>query len=182
MECLENGDFITQLCQVSSTGQAGGARTGDSDLLAVGSGLFDLVFHVFTMPVGNETFQTTDAHGLGLDATDALAFALVLLRTDTTGDCGQSVGGGDNLVSTFKIAFHDLSDEVGDLDVNGAARYAGHMLAVQAAGSFVLCHFYSITSSNFQVVLVTNVGILRRHRVLFRAHIRHNNASPFFLT
>ena len=179
MECLENGDFITQLCQVSSTGQAGGARTGDSDLLAVGSGLFDLVFHVFTMPVGNETFQTADAHGLGLDAADALALALVLLGTDTTGDSGQSVGAGDDLISFLKFTSNDLLDEVGDLNVNGAAGHTGHVLAVQAASCFVLCHFYSVTGSDFQEVLITNQGILRGHRVLFRTHIRHNNTISF---
>ena len=110
--------MIALLCQVGSSGHAGRAGTDDSDLVAVGLSLLGHSIDILTIPVSNETLQTADGNGLTLDAADALRLALALLGADTAGQSGQSIGGGDDLVSGLEVAFLHLSDELGDADIN----------------------------------------------------------------
>ena len=49
---------------------------------------------VLAVPVGHKALQTADANGLALDAADALALALALLRADTAADGGQGSWSG----------------------------------------------------------------------------------------
>ena len=103
---------------------------------------------------------------------------LALLRAYATADSGQAVGGKNDSVSALKVLFNDLSEELGDSNVYGAARNAGHILAVEAAGSFVHCHLLGVAGSYFEEVLVAHIRCLFGHRSLSSGHISHFYLPP----
>ena len=70
--------------------------------------------YVVAVPVGDKALETANADGLALDAADALAFALVLLRADTAADGGQRAGLSDHMVSSLKITLGHMLDEAGN--------------------------------------------------------------------
>ena len=109
-----DGDLVAQLCQVARDGQAGGASADDSDLVAIGRGGGGLGMYVVAVPVGNKALQAANADGLALDAADALAFTLVLLRADTAADGGQRAGLRNDVVGGLKVALGDVLDEAGN--------------------------------------------------------------------
>jgi len=114
MQGFVDGNLVAQLGQITRNGQTGGAGTDDRDLVAVGRGGGGFGMYVVAVPVGNKALQTTDADSLALDAADALAFALVLLRADTSADGGQRAGLGNHVVGGLKVALGDMLDEAGD--------------------------------------------------------------------
>ena len=69
--------------------------------------------YVVAVPVGDKALETANADGLALDAADALAFALVLLRADTAADGGQRAGLGNYVVGGLKVALGDVFDKAG---------------------------------------------------------------------
>ena len=173
MQSFEHGDSVALLGQLSSSGHACRAGTDNSDLDAVG---FDLLGHgvdVLTVPVSCETLQTADGNGLTLDAADAVALTLALLGADTAGQGGQSVGGGDDLVSSLEIAFLDLADELGDADINGAAADTLGVLALQAAVGFLDSLLGGVAQGDFLKVAGTDLGILLGHGGLLQRHVSH---------
>lgn len=91
---------------------AGGAGADDGDLDAVALGLLGHLVDILAIPVGDKALQPADGDRLALHAAHALALALRLLRADTAGQGGQSIRGGDDLVSAEKIALGDLCDEL----------------------------------------------------------------------
>ena len=125
MQGLVNGDLVAQLGQVAGDGQAGGTSADDSHLVAVGGGGNRLGMYVVAVPVRNKALQTADADGFALDAADALALALMLLRADTAADGGQRTGLGNHVIGGLKIALGDVLDEAGNIDLNRAAAAGG---------------------------------------------------------
>ena len=89
------------------------------------------------MPIRHETLQSANAHGLALDTSDALGFALFFLRTYTAADGGEAGGFADDLISGFKVPLPDLLNEGGDVDVHGTARHTGGILAVETPSGLV---------------------------------------------
>ena len=60
------------------------------------------------VPIGHESFQSTNSHRFTFYTADAAAFTLCLLRTYTTTNCRQRTGLLNDLISSFKILFKDV--------------------------------------------------------------------------
>ena len=123
------------------------------------------------VPVGNKALETADADRLTLDAAGADALALSLLRTYTAADRRQRGREADDLVCAFKVALGNLGDKFGDMNVDGAAVHTGTVLAAEAALCLVDGGLLGIAERDLLKVLVADIGCLRRHRILLRAHI-----------
>ena len=182
MEGFEHGYFVALLCQIPCAGKCGGTGADDSNLFAVGGRLFGQLIAVFHIPIGNEAFQTTDGNSLALHASDAFGFALAFLRTNTTADRGQSVCGGNHLISRHKIALCNLCDEFGDAYINGTAAHAGLMLTVQASLRFFDCHFLGIAEGNLFKVFISYIRCLFGHLDFFQTHICHDTVPPYLIS
>ena len=170
MQSLKDRDVVALLDEVAGAGEAARAGADDRDLVAVGFhlGLLD-GGAVLEVEVGDETLQAADGDGLALYAADALALALALLRTDTTADGSEGVGGGDDLVSGLKVADLDLGDEVRDADVDRAALDALGVLAGQAAHGLLTGDLGAVSERDLVEVLGADDGVLLRHGVLGHA-------------
>ena len=114
MQGFVDGNLVAQLGQIARDGQARGAGANDSDLVAIGRGGGGLGMYVVAVPVGDKALETANADGLALDAADALALALVLLRADTSADGGQCAGLRNDVVGGLKVALGDVLDEAGN--------------------------------------------------------------------
>ena len=178
MKRLEDGDIVALLGEVARAGQAARAGADNRDLMAVRDGLGGGLLHVGVVPVGNKAFEAANADRLTLDAADALALALRLLRADAAADGGQRGGLVDDLIGALVVLLGDLLDELGDLHLHGAARDTGMILAVEAAGGFVERLLLGVAEGDLQEVFVADVGVLRGHLVLFQTHIRHLTGPP----
>ncbi|CDE80482.1 unknown [Ruminococcus sp. CAG:353] len=139
MERLEYSYLVASLCQVACTGKTCRTCADNSNSLAVGSGHLRLALEVCVVIVSCKSFQTADSYSLALLSSYALALALVLLGAYTTADCGEGAGLGDNAVSALKVTVSDLLDKAGDINIYGAARNAGHSLAVETSLCLVNC-------------------------------------------
>ena len=174
VEGFKNGDVVAHLAEVARTGEGGGAGADDGDTVTVGFGDLDrLLVFLAHVVVCDKALQTADADRLALDASDTLALALLLLRANTAADCGQRIGGGDDLICCVEVALCDLGDEFGDAHGYGAAGAAGHIVAIEAALCFVYRHFGSVAESYLVKILIANQRLLFGHRVLFHLHISH---------
>ena len=171
MQRLEHRDLIALLGQIAGAGQARGAGTDDSHLVAVGGGLGGRLGAVGVVPVGHKALQTADTHGIALLAADAVHFALALLRAHTAAHGGQGAGLVDHLIGTLVVLLHDLLDELGDAHIDGTAVHAGMVLAVQAAGGLVQRLLLGVAQSHLQEVLVADLRVLRGHLVLIQTHV-----------
>ncbi len=92
----------------------------------------------FPFVVGGKTFQIADGYRLLVHLQmDTFGFALLLLRTDATADCGQCTGFFQGLGSFEEFAALDVLDEAGDVDAYGTTFRTSGVGAVQA--TFGLC-------------------------------------------
>ena len=178
MQRLKQGHRIALLGKQRRAGQAGRAGADDSDLDAIGLSLFRHGVDVLAVPVGDKALQTADGDRLALHAAHALGLALRLLRTDTAGERGQRVRGGDDLIGRSEIALGDLGNELGDADVDRAAADAGHLRAVETAERLVKRGLFGIACCNLVKVVCAYFGCLGGHFVLFGAHVRHIILPP----
>ena len=88
---------------------------------------------VVALPVGGKALQVTNSHcGLFHLQADALALALLLLRTHATTHCWQRTGLLEGCGSLSKLATLDVLDEFGDVDAHWAASDALWIGAVEA--------------------------------------------------
>jgi hypothetical protein len=129
-------------------------------------------FAVSIVPVCNESFKTADTNGLTLDTANALGLTLCFLGANTAANCGKAGGLVNYLVCALEVALFDSIDEFGNMYIYRATCYARHMLAGEATKRLVDCHFFCITCCYLKEVSRANVGILMRHRILFKTHIR----------
>ena len=127
-----------------------------------------------------EALQTADADGLALDAAHALALALLLLRADAAADGGQGAVLEDLVVSALEVLLTDAGDELRDLDIDRAAGHAGRARAIQAAVGLIDRHLDGVAKRDFFKILIADVRVLLRDRILFGRHIRHDYFSSFF--
>ena len=166
-----HGYLVAHLRQIARAGQTRRTCADHGDLVAVLRRRRHLLGGMFAMPVGNEALQTADADGFALDAANALAFALGFLRAYATADRRQGRLLIQHFERAFDILFGDLRDERGNIDAYRTGRYAGMILAVQAAPCFVNRHIIGITRCNLFKNLVAIVRRQRRHRALGHGHI-----------
>ena len=114
--------------------QAVGPRPDDGHAVAVALRRAErLLVGVVKLPVADEALEFADGYRLGLDAQDAGALALRLLRAYAAADGGQRAVAGDDVGRTAEFAGVQRGDEVGNVDVDGAGRHAARIAAVQAA-------------------------------------------------
>ena len=170
VEGFENGDIIAQFGEVGSTGQSGRTGADDGDFVPVRCcddccrGLTR-----FAGPVGDEAFEFADGDTFALDAEDAAAFTLRLLRADTSADGGQRRIFCDDRSGSGEVAVLDFFDEFRNLDADGTGAHAARILAMQAAGS--LQHRF------FDIVSVADLFEIGRPD--FRILLPYRNSSYF---
>ena len=111
-------------------------------------------------PVGDETLQLADGHGLELDAEHAAAFALGLLRADAAAHGGQRTVAGDDFRRGGEFTFSHFRDEARDIDAYGAGAHAARVLAMQAAGGLQLRFFGVVAVAHFFKIGRADLGIL----------------------
>ena len=180
--CLVQGfkdlDIIAHFGQIAGAGQAGRTGADDGDLFALLlRRALGLDAH-FPGGIGHVTLQLADGDRLALDAPDALAFALGLLRTYTSADGRQGGGFADDIVSGLHVAFFYLRDKAGDIDRYGASLHAAGVLAVQAAKGFFFRLFFIVSQTYFFKIGGTHLGVLLPDRDLFH-HIHCHFKIPF---
>ena len=180
VEVLIDGHVVAELGQVARAGEAGRAGADDGDAVAVRGDLLGHLVGVLAVPVGDEALQTADADGLALDAAHALALALLLLRADAAADGGQGAVLEDLVVSALEVLLTDAGDELRDLDIDRAALHAGRARAIQAAVGLIDRHLDGVAKRDFFKILIADVRVLLRDRILFGRHIRHDYFSSFF--
>ena len=130
-EGLEDGDVKAVSGELAGAGDAGRAGAHDGDLLAVLGGHLGLGGKLGL--VAEEALELADGHRVALLAADALALALVLLRAHAAADGGEHRVLADDVQRLAELLLADLLDELGDVDVDGAAVNAERLLAVHAA-------------------------------------------------
>ena len=174
VEGFEDGDIITHFAKIACAGQPGGTGADHRHTMSVrgrngnrGLVLFGIVI------VSNEAFKPADGNTLALFATDAFAFALLLLGADTPADSREGVSGGEDVVGGVKITLNNLGDELGDADRNRAAGAAEGVFAVQATVCLGNGLLFGIAQGDLIKVFCTDDGILLGHGVLFQTHISH---------
>ena len=138
---LVNIDMVAQPGQVVGTGQTGGASADDGDLLIhLCNGLEVLVRGeaLGIGPVGSETLQFADVHGL-VHGTAAAA-ALTGMGTDTAADAGEGIVAEHHPGGAHVIASGDEAHVAGDVDASGAGVLAGagNQLAANTSGTSLL--------------------------------------------
>ena len=92
MQCLEDGNLISHLGQISRYGKAAGAGSDHSNLVAVWLRHHRGVTAVLPVIVRHKPLQTSDPNGFAFDAPDAFSLALGFLWADTSAHSGK--GGG----------------------------------------------------------------------------------------
>ena len=178
VERFEDRDLVALLGKLGRAGKARRTGADDGDLDAVGRDLLRHGVHVLAVPVGNKALQTADGDRLALHAAHALGLALRLLRTDTAGERGQRVRGGDDLIGRGEIALGDLCDKFRDTDVDRTALNALRLLALHAALCFVDGHLSGVAQGDFFKILIADVRVLLRHRSFRHLHISHCSSPP----
>ena len=126
---------------------------------------------MFSVIVGNKSLQPSDTDALSLFAANALAFTLSFLRTDSSADCRQRTGSGDDLISAFDIFVYDTLDKGRYIDRNRTGSGAWFCRTVQTAPCFFQRHFIGIAERHFIKIPSADHGILHRHRASFGIHI-----------
>ena len=117
------------------------------------------------MPIGDKAFEAADGDGFALDAAHTFALALVFLRADAAADGRQAGRLMDDPVSGFKIAFGDLRDKFGDMDLDGTSADTRVVFAIQAAFGFIDGLFGGIAEGDLFEVFIAHVRCLGRHRI-----------------
>ena len=171
-------DLVAFARQIARAGEAGRAAADYGNLVTVGGGNIAGGGGMGVMPIGNKALQTAYADGFALYAAHALGFALGFLRANTAANRGQAGIAGNHLVCAFKVHFAYLCDEFGNVYVYRAAVYAGHILAVKAAGGLVKGYLLGVAKGNFFEIMVANVRLLGGHGVLLGVHVRHFILPP----
>ena len=119
---------------------------------------------MFEFPVADEAFELAHGDRFALDAQDARAFALALLRADAAADRRQRTVLGDDVGCLLQPPFVQGGDEVGDADAYGAGRHAAGILAAQAARSFECGLFEVVAVADLLEIGRTDRRVLFAHR------------------
>ena len=180
MESLKNSDLISQLCQISRSGETGGACSDNCHLVTVRSRYLRIRLLISHM-ICAETFKTAYTHRLTFYASYALALALPFLGANSSADSGERIGRFDNAVGALEIAFGYFSYEFRYPNTYGASCHTGTVFAVKAALGFVDSLFCSITVGDLLEVPGSDKWLLLGHRCFLRIHIGHYLTPPVSL-
>ena len=175
MQGFKDLHLVSELDQVPCACQTGRAGADHSDLLPVLHGLILRCDSILSCPVSHKALQLADGHSLALDAADADAFALGLLRADTAADCRKSGALRDHAGSGLEISVLHFLDKRGNIDGNRASLHAAGILAVQAALRFRDSLFLVVSETYFVKILCSYQRFLLTDRH-FLHHIHY--ASP----
>ena len=140
-KCLKDSYLKAIACKLACAGNARGARANNGNLLAVARG--NLRLRTKLRLVAYEALQLTNGNRIALLAQNALAFALVLLWANAATDGRQHGILADNIQCTTELFSANGLNELRNLNVYGAARYAERLLAVEAAIGLSKCHLLS---------------------------------------
>ena len=165
--------------QISGTCQACRTCSDHRDLMAIRLWSDRRFRRIGIMPVCYKTLQTADSNRIALDTAHALALALALLRAYTTAYRRKRAGLRDYLIGSLKIFLFDLTDKVRDLDRYRTPLDTGHIFTIQAPLRLIQSNLFGISQRYLQEILIPNIRILRRHRILLQRHIRHDYSTSF---
>ena len=171
---LEHRDVKTVAGKFARAGDARGAGAHDGDLLAV-LGPHSRLGGKLGL-IAQEALELADSHRLALLAADALALALGLLRAHAAADGGEHGLLADDIQSATVVLLANLLDELGDVDVNGAALDAERLFAIHATLGLGECHFLGETlvdGAEIACALGCRLLVVRGAR---RLHIRNKTA------
>ena len=127
------------------------------------------------MPVGNESFKSSDSNRLTFDSSYANAFALVFLRTYSAADSWQCTCFRNNLICSLKFTFCNLGDEFRNLYHYRTALGTWLFPAFETSHCFIYSLLSCISAGNLLEVSCSNLRILLRHWVLYLLEINHGN-------
>jgi len=178
MQTLEYCYFIAFVDQVACACKSGRACSYDGYLMAVALCRFQLfVTIVGSMPVGNESLKTSDGYRHTLFSAGTNAFALGLLRADTSADSRKSTGIRDDTIGFREIPLLHLSDEIRNPDIDRASADAQRLLAVQAACCVRNRFLFIVSETNLIKIMCTDLRVLLSYRNLLH-HICHYAFPP----
>ena len=177
MQSFEYRYIITHLRKIAGACKTGRAGTDHGNLAAV----FRLCTHRFDVVlkrvIRHEPLQFSDGDRLALDAPDAFALALGLLRTDTAADRRKRAGFSDHLIGLFNVSFFYFMDKCRDIDGYRTSLDAFCILAVEASFRLFHCLFFVVTEADFIKICRTDLRILLPYRYFFQ-HISHYSSPP----
>ena len=130
MKCLKDRHIVTQLCEITCTGQTGRTGTDYCNLDAI------LLLRclrneaMLSRPVSYKTLQLTDGDRLTLDTANTLALTLALLRAHTSTDCRKCGRLCDHICCSLVVSLLYLCDESRNVDRNRASVYAVWLLTL----------------------------------------------------
>ncbi len=177
MKSFEDRHFISHFRQIAGSRQPGRTGSYDGHLMPVGFRFFKRDIVLCAMRVGHEPLETADRDRFGLDAADAVFFALAFLRTNTAAYSWQRGREADDPVGFLEIAFFYLFDKIGNVDIDRTSLDTWLMLAVKTALRFLYSHLRRIAHRHFFKIRDPCFRILGRHWRLFWRHVRHYCSS-----
>ena len=168
MKRLKDSDLITLLGKVARAGKTRGAGADHSNLMTVAFRLYGCLCGIGIVPVGDKTLKATDRHGLTLNTSHAVLFALGLLGTYTTAHRRKRAGLRNDLIRALKIALGDLGDKIGNADIDGTSSHTGAVLTIQASLCLVDRLLLGVTQRHLKEVGISYIGCLRGHLVFLQ--------------
>ena len=163
MQCLKHGYLISLFCQISGTGQSRRSCPYHSNLMTVAFRLFQLILHVFSVPVSHKALQTSDCHGFPFYTAYAFCLTLLLLWTHTPANSRQRACFVNDLISFLKIPFLYLFDKIRNINSNRTAVDTWLCRTVQTALRLLHCHFLCIAQSHLFKIISSDLSVLDRH-------------------
>src|SRR5208337_2786898 len=164
VKCLEDSHFVTLLNQVPGDGEARRAAADDCYFFSGRRNVGQNVRAHALLVIGDKALQIANAERLHFFRQQTLAFAVILLRADSSGNGGQHVifanlGGGAE-----KISCDNQLDELFHLHANGAGVGAGGLGTFQATQRLLPRQFRTVAEIHFGEILVALVSGLLGHR------------------
>jgi hypothetical protein len=107
---------------------------------------------------------------------------LFLLGANTPADCRKDIPFVENLDSTFEVAFGQMQDKAGDVDLDRASFDAAWFCTLEAALRLLHGNFYRITARYLLKILAPYERILFGHRATVQIELTfcHNNLPTLF--
>ena len=132
---FENGHGIAALGQNDGNGQSGRARADDGGGQAILGRPGRMVGGQEAL--GDIVLDAADVHGTAFFAQNAMSLALFFMVADQGTDNGEGIVVKKHLPGFVDIPVQKLLDHYRNIGVDGAARAAERLFAVQAAPGFV---------------------------------------------
>src|SRR5579862_2586368 len=158
VQSLEHAYLVPLLNKIAGNREAGRTTAYDCNFFARGRNVGNDVSSHALLVVGNKALQIADSEGLHFFREQTLAFAVIFLRADASGNGGQNIIFANLRSCAEKVADHDQLHKFFYLHPYRTVIRAGGLGAFQAANSFLLREFWTVT----EVHLTEVVGALFR--------------------